>query len=409
MTQIKTGSDQAIRKQSVGLFVKMLQALTFRRHLTGKIPKIAAAEAKLKHTSSAGSPIVEVRDLQKGMGDEVTVDLMDTVQGTPVMGDKRIGDKALSMSFSSLAFKINQARYNIDTGGRMTRQRTVHDLRRLGRGQLAGIMARYEDQTSLIHLAGARGYENGARWTVPLESSPDFAETMVNPVTPPSLNRRFFAGDATSAANLDALDKFSIGTVDDIRAIIDDMENPLQPVVLDGDEAAMDDPLYICYVSTRQWHNILTDTTDKDLRTFHARAMERSKGFKHPLFNGEIGLWNGILVRKNPNPIRFHTGSIVREYAADGTTIGNVVTAVDVDRAIVLGAQAGAVAYGNVGNGKDYFIDWFEERTDKGNRLEVTTSKICGMTKIRFADLNTNIPEDFGVLTIDSYAANPRP
>jgi hypothetical protein len=68
------------------------------------------------------------------------------------------------MSFSNMDVKIDQWTFPVNAGGRMSQQRTVHDLRRLARSQAVGLAARYFEQRTLVQLAGARGQADGNDW-----------------------------------------------------------------------------------------------------------------------------------------------------------------------------------------------------------------------------------------------------
>jgi N4-gp56 family major capsid protein len=308
----------------------------------------------------------------------------------------------MDLTFSSMDVSINQYRAGVDTGGRMSQQRTVHQLRSIAKANLAGWSSRLENQLCLTHVAGARGYDQGADWAIPLESDPAFAKICVNPVLPPTINRRLFAGTATSAANLGANDVLKLEDIDRMRALIDNMVFPPQPVRLEGDPGADENPLYVLWVTGTQWHHLQTATGDKDWRSFIAQAHERSQGFNHPLFLGTPGMWNGIVVKKMPRGITFPVGSAVREYQADGTTIANATAAVRTDRAILLGAQALAEVYGKHGK-SGHHANWHEELTDHENTLEVSVAFMGGKSKIRFEDMD-GVVTDHGVITMDTSA-----
>ncbi|MGZ7236449.1 phage capsid family protein, partial [Streptococcus pyogenes] len=87
-----------------------------------------------------------------------------------------------------------------------------------------------------IHLAGARGDYASNDIIVPLESDSEFAEIMVNDVLPPTYDRHFFGGDATSFEGLDAADIFSIETLDNIGLYLEEMPHPLQPIRFNDDK-----------------------------------------------------------------------------------------------------------------------------------------------------------------------------
>lgn len=408
-TDVPVGSPIARKLYSVAVFAATQRLPSFRRNLTGAAPQQGDAEKKLKGQTSPDLPFVRVTDLSKSMGDAVSVDLFNIVNGKPVMGDRKLSGKMMGLTFSSMDVKIDQYRAGIDPGGRMAQQRTLHNLRSIARANLSGYANRLEDQLALVHVAGARGYDDAADWAVPLASDADFNSIVVNAVLPPTRNRRFFGGDATSVANLDVNDKLSLSTIDMIRASIDEMVFPMQPVRLPDDPAADENPLYVLYVTSRQWHHLQTETGEVAWRTFLQNAYNRASGWNHPLFKGTPGMWNGILVKKMARAIRFPAGSIVKEYDANDVA-QDVVAAVDTDRAILLGAQALAEVYGRHGK-SGYHANWHEEETDHGNTVETSVSFMGGKAKLRF-EVNSGAGgateiTDHGVLTIDSYAPKP--
>lgn len=408
-TDVPVGSPIARKLFSVAVFAATQRLPSFRRNLTGAAPQQGDAEKKLKGQTSADLPFVRVTDLSKSMGDAVSVDLFNIVNGKPVMGDRKLSGKMMSLTFSSMDVRIDQYRAGIDPGGRMAQQRTLHNLRSLAKANLAGYANRLEDQLALVHVAGARGYDDAADWAVPLESDPDFNSICVNSVLPPTRNRRYFGGNATSVANLDATDLLTLGTIDKIRAAIDEMVFPMQPIRLPEDPASDENPLFVLYVSSRQWNSIQTATGEPAWRTFLQNAYNRASGWNHPLFKGTPGMWNGILVKKMSRAIRFPAGSMVREYDANDVA-QNVAAAVTTDRAIIMGAQAMAEVYGRHGK-SGYHANWHEEETDHSNTVETSISFMGGKSKLRFsvnsgAGGATEIT-DHGVLTIDSYAPAP--
>lgn len=419
-TTIPLGHPLARKIFGSAVFAELTRQPTFMNRLTGEAPGLSDVASKLeKMQTPAGYPIVRITDLSRSAGDTVSVDLFNILQGRPVTGDTKIAGKMMNLTATSMDIKINQIRAGVDTGGRMTRQRTLHDLRTVGRAALAGYWTRMNDQIKLVHMAGARGSQYTPDWAVPLASDPEFGDIMVNVdatnrVAPPTFDKHFYAGDATSLATLDATDVLTLEDIDRLRASIDEMQTPMQPVMLPDDPASADEPLYVLLVTSRVWHYLQTRTGEKAWRTFLMNARER--GSKNPLFSGEPGMWNGILIKKMPRAIRFSPGEVVNVCANDAaatittSTVDAALGGADsayynVDRCLLLGAQGMAECWGQHSASGSH-MSWHEEKSDHDAVLEASISAIGGWSKLRFKD-STGFVKDHGIMVIDCVAPDP--
>ncbi|EMT0828537.1 N4-gp56 family major capsid protein [Salmonella enterica] len=363
-------------------------------------PKAVSPDRKSTKQTSAGAPVVRITDLNKARGDEVSFSIMHKLSKLPTMGDERIEGRGEDLSRADFSLRIDQGRHLVDAGGRMSQQRTKFNLITSARTLLGTYFNDLQDQCAVIHLAGARGDFMADDVIVPLDSHRNFKEIMINDVMPPTHNRHFFGGDATSLEALDSSDVFTLGLVDNMALYIDEMAHPLQPVRLKGDELYGEDPYYVLYITPRQWNDWYTSTSGKDWNQMMVRAVNRSKGFSHPLFKGECAMWRNILVRKYAGiPIRFYTGSKVWVSNNDLTaTTKQVEVKTNIDRAMLLGAQALANAYGQRNGGHFNLV---QKKTDMDNRTEIAIDWINGLKKIRFADKNGKI-NDHGVIAVDT-------
>ena len=420
-TVIPYGSPQAVRVQSAGLFAASMQRQTTLNRLTGKLPQQADAEATLRRQSGNQLPIVRAQDLSKTAGDEVTFDLINPIGGKPIMGERYAEGKGDRMDFSQDSLRINQTRKPINAGGKMTQQRTPHQLRSLAQALGHDYMSRLEDQLSLVHLAGARGSASDIEWAVPLQSDPDFADIVVNPIKAPTRNRHFMStgsgiekivasGNEITVASTDVM---NIDVVDALRTKLDSMPLPPPPVRFEGDQMSQDAPMRVLLCSSEQYTSLVRST---NFRTLQANAMARSNMAKqNPLFMGEAGLWNGILIVKMPKPIRFFAGDSLRWCPS---TTSNAETSTDlvpaafgtgfaVDRALLLGGQALAQAYGKFRQSQgSYFFS--EKELDHGDKLEILLGMIAGTSKIQFLIDHGGVAKeytDFGVMAVDTAVA----
>jgi len=423
-TNVPAGSALARKIFGAALFARSIQAPTWLTNLTGPAPKQSDAEAKLKGQTARDMPVVRVTDLSKTEGETISVDAFDTISGKPLMGDVNAEGKGEKLSSSSMDIKIDLSTKVVDAGGKMSQQRTLHNLRGIAMAQLAGYFPRLQNQVALVHMAGARGSMTGKDWVVPLESDADFANIMINAVKAPTYNRHFVI-DSTSLVqgglqlgSIDSADVWTLDHVDALSLMLDDMEVPLQPVKLADDPAANDEPIKaVLYLTPRQWAQIKTSTsTTNNWRTFLQNAWNRkSYGTKHPLFSGEPGMWNGILVRVLPAraTVRFNPSDstkvvlVANRYTAtetDQTVNASLTAGYAVERALVLGAQALGNVYGK-NQSSEYFFSWHERKYNFERSLEVAGDCMGGMGKIRFKfnDGAGNLePTDNGIIVIDS-------
>lgn len=416
-TSIGYGSPQAIRLQSVALFSACMQRLTVLNRLSGKMPTQSDSEDKMRFQSSNDYPIVRCKDLSRGPGDEITFDLVQPIGGKPIMGSAYAEGNGDAMDFANDALRINQYRKPISAGDTMSQQRTPHQLRSLARAQAMSFMKRYEDQSALVHLAGARGSDNNIEWAIPLASDPEFASIMINPVRAPTRNRHYLASSGSlkrvvasgNEITIASTDTMTADVIDALRTKLDSMPLPPQGVRFEGDQAADDAPLRVLLVSSEQYTSIVQST---NFRTFQANAMARASLAKnHPIFLGEAGLWNGILIVKMPKPIRFMAGDSLRWCASTASTTETATdlvpaafgTTFAIDRAIMLGGQALGEAFGkNRNSGESYF--WSEKELDHKDKLEVLIGGVGGKSKIRYLmDFGTGMEyTDHGVICIDT-------
>jgi N4-gp56 family major capsid protein len=420
-TTVRNGDSVAIKQYSVALFVQTQKTPSAMKNLTGPAPSQSDAEKKLKLQTSPDMPIVRVQDLARTAGDTVSVDCVNITSGKPIMGDRDAEGKGEKLSFSSMDVKIDLATKPIDAGGKMSQQRTRHQLRGLALANASGYMARLESQLCHIHLAGARGELNYQTWPIPLATDPDFAEIVVNSVKAPTYNRHYVvSGSGTTVtkggvqlASIATADVMKLDVLDALRLILDEMELPMQPVKIADDDAANDDPMWVLLCPPRVFDSLKT-ASGSNLRTFQQNAWNRaSYGSKHPLFRGEVGMWNGILVKKvNDFWVRFAGGSSVAHITAANeatATETNVTVAAlgggthAVERCLLLGAQALANTYGR-SQSSDYHYTWLERKYNFNRGLEIATEMMGGKAKLRF-DVpqpdGSKIPTDHGVLALD--------
>lgn len=419
-TNIPVGSALAKKVFGAALFATTQRSPTMLKNLTGPAPKQGEAESKLKGQTSPDMPIVRVTDLAKTQGDAVSVDLFNIINQKPLVGDVNAEGRGEKLTYNSFDSRIDLFTKVVDAGGKMAQQRTVWNLRSIGLAALAGYMPRLETQQALVHMSGARGSQAGMDWVVPLSTDPDFANIMVNAVKAPTYNRHYVASGTAlvqggaQLGSIASTDLFALEHLDSLRALIDDLDFPLQPVQIADDPAAADEPLYLFLATPRQYSTLLKNTANSVLRTFQQNAWTRANyGSKHPLFRGEVGLWNGILVKKMARSIRFNASdstkivTVANRYTAtetDQTVNAGLTAGYAVDRGLLLGAQALVNIYGR-NQGSEYYYSVSERTYNFDRNYEAAADAMNGKAKVRFSipDGAGNIePTDMNVIVLDT-------
>jgi N4-gp56 family major capsid protein len=359
-------------------------------------------------------------DLSRGKGDEVEFQFLQPVGAYPIMGSETAEGKGTGLGHDTARVRVNQARFPVDLGDTMTGLRSPVDFRRLGRPVAQSLMDSYMDQSLLVHMAGARGFHDNIEWRIPVAANPKFAAMAVNPVKAPTKNRHFIADGtngiipfALSGGDVDiaTTDVLSMDVVDAIRTTMESIALPPPAVKIPGDVVAEDSPLRVLLVGPAQYHSFAQDPS---FRQFQANALARaSKAKQHPLFLGECGLWNGVLIMKMPKPIRFYAGDAISyctshtaETEATALVPAGFGTTHAIDRAILLGGQAIAQAFAASANkmgGMPFF--WSEEDFDHGDKMELLIGAIQGISKVRWlVDQGNGVKHytDHGIVAIDT-------
>ena len=416
-TNAAYGDRTNMIKQAVGLFATHMQRSGIMNLLAGKMPAgETGAEATLRKQTDSHMPIVRVQDLGKKTGDELTFNLLNPVGAYPIMGSNYAEGRGTGLSLSEARLRVNQARFPVDLGNVMSQIRSPFDLRKLGRPVAQSLMDSYKDQSLLVHLCGARGFHNNIEWRIPLADHANFKEIMVNPVKAPTKNRHFTADAAgvssftVNAGQVDiaTTDMLTLDTVDAMKTVLDQIALPPTMIKVAGDRSAEDSPLRVWLMSPAQYNKFAADPA---FRQFQSAALARaSNANSHPLFQGDVGLWNGFIIRRMPRPIRFYAGDTIQYCASYDSEIETAATVpasfgdkFAVDRSIILGGQALAEALAaSEHSGVPFF--WSEKELDHGDKWELLIGTIHGMSKIRF-DVDTGIRReftDYGVVTVDT-------
>lgn len=364
-TIIGLNDAKAVKRYSAYLAVDTAKKGYFTKKFMGK-------------GESASMPIQMLPHLENDAGEQITYDLSIQLKMQPIEGDETLEGVEEDLKFYTDNVYIDQLRGGVNTGGRMTRKRTLHDLRRVARRRQSDWWARVFDELFFMYLSGARGVNSGFVYPT---SYTGFAN---NSFTAPDTDHILYGGDATAKANVDAADKMAVALVDRAVARAEMMgggteETPqIQPIMIDGEEH------YVLVMNPWQAYDMRTTSGAGNWLEIQ-KAAATAEGRKSPIFRGGLGMHNNVVLHKHKSVIRYS------DYGAGS----NVAAA----RALFLGEQAAVCAFGSPGTGLRY--DWHEETRDNGNQVVITTSTICGIKKTTFNS------KDYGVIALDTAAADP--
>lgn len=360
-TVIPFGDPKAQKKWSASLAVDQQKKSYFEKKFVG---------------TSDNSVIQRKTELESDAGDRISFDLSVQLRGEPTEGDHRLEGKEENLKFYTDEVVIDQVRKAVSCGGRMTRKRTAHDLRKVAKDRASDYWAKYCDEMMFIYLSGARGINRD--FLFPL----DWQGRAQNVLQTPDAGHILYGGDATSKATLAAEDKMTRVVVEraQVQATMLQAQDPdaanMAPVMIDGEEH------YVLVMSPFQEYDLRTSEGSGWIDIQKAAA--GAEGRSNPIFKGGLGMINNVVLHSHRNAIRFS------DYGAGSD--------VNAGRALFLGRQAGVVAYGTSGGMR---WAWQEELKDYENEPSVASGCIFGFKKTRFNG------RDFGVISIDTAAKDP--
>lgn len=364
-TIIGLNDAKAVKKFSVGLAVDTAKKGYFSKKFMGK-------------GEEASMPIQMLPHLESDAGEQITYDLSLQLKMEPVEGDDILEGKEEDLKFYTDNVYIDQARCGVNTGGRMTRKRTLHDLRVVARRRQSDWWARCFDELFFMYLSGARGMNGG--FLFPLA----YTGRANNAFTAPDTDHIIYSGGAVSKADLDATDKISAGVIDRCVARATMMgggteEVPqIQPIMIDGEEH------YVLVMTPWDEYNLRVETGAAGWLEMQ-KAAAGAEGRKSPIFKGGLGMHNNVVLHSHKSAIRF------TDYGAGANVAAS--------RSLFLGEQAAVCAFGSPGTNLRF--DWNEETRDNGNQVVITTNSIFGVKKTTYNS------KDYGVIAVESAAADP--
>ena len=356
-TEFGNGSDQNVLRWSNKLMREAMDKTYFKR-FSG---------------TSQDSIIQILTELERSPGDTIKFDLLYQNRGDGVQGDTTLEGYEEALEFYQDSVIIDQLRH-AHSFRKMSQQRTVHDLRKIGRESLSTWWAWKLDTMMFAYLAGAVG---------------DGSETASG-----TLGTSGFAGNAVDTPEATHhLDKtgavMKLSYLNTAKTLAKTINPRIEPVMVDGQ------PKYIFVGHPYSINALRTETGEAGWNLIQGRA--GVNGPKNPIYTGAMGEYNGIVIHES-------------EYIPtnDGATVMTGFTAQNDKANLLLGKGAGVFAMGNAydkvdqsTNGGGSFFSYKEEVKDYGNKKGIGSASCFGITKCRFNS------KDVGVMRITSTDAAP--
>lgn len=371
-TIVGLNDPKAVKRYSAALAVDIGRTSYFNKKMMGYGPE-------------ASAPIHMLTDLESDAGEQIVYDLNMQLAMQPVEGDNTLEGLEEGLQFYTDNVYIDQMRGGVNGGGRMTRKRTLHDIRQISKKRQADWWARVFDELFFMYLSGKRGSNSDFVFAL------TYAGFANNALAAPDTNhlKQYNAAGAATAFNaMVAADKLSLSVIDRLLAVAYMMGGgvtqipQIQPIKIDGED-------HFVY--------LMNPWMEFDLRTNSStgqwldiqKAAAAAEGRKNPIFTGALGMYNNVVLHSHKAVIQDNT-------AGAGANVSSV-------RGLFLGSQAAVCAFGSPGSGLRF--DWHEETRDNGNEIVITTNTIFGIKKCTFTTANG--ANDFGIIANDVAAAAP--
>ena len=297
--------------------------------------------------SNEQSMIQELEDLKAAKGTNISFGL-----GMKLSGDGVAGDTALEGSEAALTdydedVAVNQLRQGVLLTGQYDEKRNIYDMRMRAKNALADWWAERIDQELLDKLCG--------KTTSTFSNTPRGAAS----------SRAIYAGGAGSIGAITTAMKMDTKVLDLAKQTAIRASPRFRPVRVNGK------PYYVAILHPYDATNLRQDPV-----WAQAQRDANVRGEDNPIFDGSLGIWNGIIAHEHEYVYRTNDGSGSAQVA----------------RNILCGQQAGVIAWGAP-------VKWVEKTFDYGNQWGMSVGSIFGTIKPIFNSV------DYGVITMNCASA----
>lgn len=311
--------------------------------------------------------IIHVKsETKKGSGDKVTFGLRTrlTQDGKTENETAEGNGEALSIYADSIYINELLGVVGVKSENTIDAQRVPFDLRDEAKRALADWWA---DRLSVTFFNQVCGYT----------PQTNTKYTGLNSVTAPSSSRKIVAGSGSNDQDITSSDTFTLNLIDQAVEMARTGSNMVRPIRVGGQKK------YVMYLHEYQVTALRTNSSSGQWLDIQKAALAGGADSKSPIYSGALGEYNGVILRRSQD-------------VTQGVNSSTGAAITTVRRAVLLGAQAAVMAYGqNNGSGK---YRWNEELLDHKRKLEIASASILGCKKTVFNSA------DFGTVVVSSYA-----
>lgn len=287
----------------------------------------------------ANNIIQNKMELTKEKGDKVTIPLRVRLvsEGTDTENADLEGSEE-EMTFHDFSVSLIEKGHAVKAKNKLSLQRPAFDLRTEFKDGLRDWLAEYIDKATVTALSAS-----------------------------PTTNRNIFGGDAAGTDSIDASDTMSVAVIQKARRKARLATPKIFPLVIKGQQR------YIMLMHDYQSKALKADDAWKSGQYYAAL-----RGETNPIFTGALGMIDGVVLKEYERCKTYNTWGIG----------GNLTGA----RALLLGAQAGVHAFGQLPR-------WYEKLFDYNRIPGIAVDLIWKAAKTVFDS------EDFSAIAVDTYIA----
>ena len=289
----------------------------------------------------SNSAIHVLTDLSGARGKDVTFGLKMKIEGNGVTGDNTLAGNEVAIDTYTQTVALDQLRQGVLSKGKMADKKVLIDFRKEALESLKIWFAETMEKDLIDTLSGATGTLTAGVNVYDSLAFTDLDYTI--------WNDNGTIKTSTPVGNLHATQDFITPELISRAVARCKLTNPkFRPIRVSGKD------YYLLLVHPETAHELKNNS---DWQSAQQYAMPR--GIDNPLFTGMLGMWDGVVV---------HEHDLIQK----GTD-----SAINYNRNLMLGAQAGVVAFGG-----DH--QWHEETVDRGNKLSISAAIIYEMAKTAF-------------------------